>query len=196
MEHNSTSPAQTVIGDLDGLWPTLFDCLEAAVATAVEDFQRRQRPVEPFHLASGVRNEFFWRMKEGGLQGCRVAALSNNGVMVEYGGYHLRLLKMDEEGGVPDQGRSAAFQGYCEQLPLLPEGTEGFLSPGALKLVLLWKFDSETHSLGALHLWLPSEWTVVIPQPVPHQQPVEVEVEEELIAIDLIEDGIDENKVG
>lgn len=197
MAQTTLSPAQSVVADLHDMWPTLFGCLESAVATAVEDFQRRDRTVEPFHLASGVRNELFWRLQESGLQECRVANLSNNGVLFEYAGYHLRALKMREEGGVPDQGRSAAFQNYCEQLPLLPDGTEGFLSPSALKLMLLWKYDKETRSLGSLFLWLPNEWLVEIPHPASAQQAAPLAIDEsELVALDLIDEGVDENQVG
>lgn len=144
-----------------------YRIVEAAIALAVEDFERRGRPIEEAHLASYVRNEAKGQLLA--LQGtsleCMVVDLPNNGIQIVRDGEAFRLRKRTEDG-IPSPTQSAAMKLYWEQMPLdLIWSDEPSVPNAAMNLYLLWEIDYQTRSLASLELALPGQWMIAIPHP-------------------------------
>lgn len=182
----TTMPDET----LSALQPFLFQLyriLEEATTLAMQDFENRGRPVEDYHLASGVRNEARWRLQElaGTEFECSMQDLSNNGLQILYGRYALRIRK-SENGECPAPTQSKAYALYYYQLPLdlvWPDGRR--YKDVDQNLMVLWEFDRATRSLGRLFVSKPGEWSAEIPHPAgeilpPDDEPTDPEYFEDL----------------
>lgn len=103
-------------------------------------------------------------------------SLPNNGLLVRFNGFHLRILKAQNKG-VPPPGQSESKQAYyCQQLalPYSDAATPGLNLPIDWNLLVIWDVTKE-YVLRDLQLGLPKivleddflmHWVEPIPHPV------------------------------
>lgn len=139
---------QTVLADLVPITPALYRTLEAAVFMAHNYFAQRERDVDLSHHANIVRYEAKVLFEE---QNFPMGDLANNGVLLTYKNYRIRILKADQ-GRVPCPGTTRAKQQFYRQLPLARVGD----APASVRppeeitnLLLIWDVTA-TYALADL----------------------------------------------
>ncbi|MCL5883908.1 MAG: hypothetical protein M1377_00890 [Deltaproteobacteria bacterium] len=140
----SVPSPQVVLGDLSQLIPTLYDAIEAATAYARDFFEKREESVDTFFTPGLVRYITKQCLKAAGQTAEEedvfdVGVMANNGLLLTYGTYRIRILKADG-GDLPVAGPSKARQAFYHQLSLGLPGEEQWEK---VNLVVLWDVDRE-----------------------------------------------------
>lgn len=166
-----------VFGDLAAFLTHIYTILDAAVELSLQDFQRRYRPFEAHHFASGVRHEAKCRLEElAAIFPCTVNDLPNNGLFVLHEGYAIRIRKADD-GGLPSTNGSETLTAFYEQMPLpfiAIEDGQPSQSATELNLIIIWDTDAH-HHLAWVEVVCPlGEDEILWRRPVPHPATVTV----------------------
>jgi len=173
-----------VLNDLAGIGPTIYEALEDAAISARGFFDARGEGVEPYHFASHVRYDARqYLVRRGHNVDFELGDLPNNGLMLTYSRYCIRIRKSDE-GDVPIPGASTVLQRFYHQLSLR-FGNAQLSKP--INLLILWDVLKPSYALaGDLLLVYPTggaitrdsvtySWMVSLPHPAasrPVQPPV------------------------
>ena len=153
----------------------LYRIVEESTALAVDDFARRGRTIEDYHLASYVRNETKERVRElaGTSLSCGLREdLRNNSVTMTREGDAFKLRKRKRSFcitpyGEPAPSQSRAMRRYFEQqsLELYAPGSDEAYRHGSLNFFLIWDFDRGTETVGNIDLVMPGVWRLGIEHP-------------------------------
>ena len=173
----SVPSPQVALEDLSQFIPILFDAVEAATAYARDFFEKRVERVDPFFTPGLVRYITKQRLKAAGQtaeeeDSFNVGVMANNGLLLTYGPYRIRILKADG-GDLPVAGPSKARQAFYHQFSLGLPGEEQW---DKVNLVVLWDVDRE-YQLKELLLACPKgggtskssiekHWICPIPHPI------------------------------
>jgi hypothetical protein len=163
-----------VLKDVGGISPTIYEALEGAAISARGFFEARGESVEPYHFASHVRYDARqYLVRRGHKVDFELGDLPNNGLMLTYGRYSIRIRKSDE-GDVPIPGASTVLQRFYHQLSLRFNNQQ--LSK-PINLLILWDVLKPSYVLaGDLLLVYPTggaitrdsvtySWMVSLPHP-------------------------------
>jgi hypothetical protein len=158
-----------VLGAIQPIVGPIYGGLEEAIDLAKQFFPEGKK-IDPFLFPNLVRYYALERLEPVSLEIDRflVNRLSNNGISVRYGEYHMRIWKADE-GELPPPGYSQTKVDFYEQRELFPGMRYLKLaviwdvtSAGTLKKLLLVcpKGDGPPFANGQAH------WQIEIPHPV------------------------------
>lgn len=140
IQESAVTPDDVVL-DLRDLTPDLFRAVEAGTQDGVLFFEEHERPIDPYLFPSIVRWKARVVLAEASISvedddECAVdEALPNNGILLRYRTYTIRLLKADH-GQVPAPGPSRPRRDFWAQ-PL-------FGSTSFMNLIVIWDYDFET----------------------------------------------------
>lgn len=141
---------KTVLEDISRLIPVIYDAFEASLNSTREYFEERNQAVDPYLAPSLVRYNTKLYLREAGQTAEDIfdlGTMANNGLLLTYGKYKLRILKADD-GDIPAPGPSKIKQAfYNQELPFVfSSGTEENDAP--LNLVLVWDVANDYRLRG------------------------------------------------
>jgi len=180
MKTTNAPAAETVLTDLAGIMPELYDALEGAAFTSRDLFAQKNRDVDPYYHASTFRYEAKTLLEARGFV---LKDLANNGLHLVHQQYQLKILKADQ-GRVPCPGDSKPKREYYLQTSFLVEtGVIGLrqLQIIPVNLLLIWDVTPK-YALADLELACPQSgdserdsaevyWRITIPHPAQSYSP-------------------------
>src|SRR5439155_895797 len=105
-----------VVQELSGLAPSIYKAFEAGTMGARAYFASRSESIEPYHFASQTRYEARQHLVRAGHRvDFELGQLANNGLILTYGDYCIRIRKSDD-GKVPVPGGSSVLQDFYQQV--------------------------------------------------------------------------------
>jgi hypothetical protein len=120
-----------VLADISQIVPYIYESLERAIMDSTGFFPQGE-PVDPFLFPNLVRYYAHRYLADAPkeIDGFVIERLSNNGLFLVFGGYHIRVWKADE-GQLPAAGNSERRLEFFEQPELFP-------GMRLLKLAIIW----------------------------------------------------------
>ncbi len=134
---------KAVLEDLSRLVPVIYDALESSLHYTREYFSERNQKVDPYLAPGLVRYNAKLYLRATGQSAedyFDLGTMANNGLLLTYGRYRIRILKSDD-GDLPAPGPSKAKQAFYHQLPLIFSSGKDDDDP--INLVAVWDVTSD-----------------------------------------------------